>query len=206
MKAVYVQAIEHVADVDENLSTPHAFQEVAWPSHLGHEFGKDHGASIGVHRLHGTVESSRKAARTRKTATVLYGRVLPVDRRDERETDGGAGGLFGGGIQRRGMRGGAHCDEHDRQVDEHCHVRQPTEFLQGSNLAEDESGQGPDQAANGIAQLELDRFRQRLAVGDDDGPDVANELDGLEDVEEVAAPGTVYTESDVSEGFDRELV
>lgn len=149
--------------------------------------------------MHGAVERGRKVARVRQGRAVLDGGVRSVDGGDECRIDGIARRRGGRRVERRRVGGGAHGDEHDEQVDEDGHVGKPGELLQGPNLAQDEAGEGPDQAANSIAELEFYGFRQRFAVGYDDGADVADKLDGLKDIEQVAAPCSVDTEAYVSE-------
>lgn len=107
---------------------------------------------------------------------------------DQVRVDGGASGVGHGGIARRRMGGGSHGDEHDQQIDQDGHVREPGEALQGPDLAENEAGQCPHQTADGVAQPELGRLGQCLSVRDDDGADVTYQLDGLEDVDHVPAP------------------
>lgn len=103
------------------------------------------------------------------------------------------------------MGGCTHGDEHDDQVDEHGQVGQPAELLQSADLAQEEAGQRPDETADGVAELELGCLGQGLAVGDDDDGHVAEKLDGLEDVDEVAAPWSVDAEGEVTKGLDGEL-
>ena len=82
----------------------------------------------------------------------------------------------------------AHGDEHDEQIDPHGKVGEPAEFLERSDLAYKEACESPDQAANGVAQLELRGFRKSFTIGDDDDGHIAEQLDGLKDVEQVARP------------------
>ena len=91
----------------------------------------------------------------------------------------------------------AHGQEDDEQVDPDGEVGEPAEFLQRANLTEEEAGQGPDETADGVAQLELRRFGQRLAVGNDDDGHAAQQLDRLQDVETVAGRGTVEAERQI---------
>lgn len=74
------------------------------------------------------------------------------------------------------MCGDTHGDEHDQEIDPHREVGQPSEFLQRSDLAEKETGQGPDETTDGVAQLELRGFRESFSVRDDDDADTAYEL------------------------------
>lgn len=103
------------------------------------------------------------------------------------------------------MRGSTHRDEHNDQVDEDSQVGQPAELLEGSDLAQEETGQSPHQTADGVAELELGGLGKGLAVGDDDHTNIANQLNGLEDVDQVTGPMTIDTESNITKGLNREL-
>ena len=81
------EAVDHVAEVDEELGAPHGLDEVQGPAHLGHEFGEEHGAAVGVHRLHQTVDGGAKVADGRQTAA------------------GDDGGVDAGGVGRHQIRG-----------------------------------------------------------------------------------------------------
>lgn len=67
MVSVHKQTIKHVAEVNEALRSPHAFQKVIRAFHLGHEFREQHRSTIGIHRLHQTVDGSAKVGRVGKT-------------------------------------------------------------------------------------------------------------------------------------------
>lgn len=201
------ETVEHVADVDESLGSPHGSQEVLGTLHLGHELGEDHGATVGKHSLHSTADSAGEGSSAGQTTRSHHRRKDAVDGDDRRAiTDGGTGGLRRTGIIGGRVSGAAHGDEHASQVEPHCDVGQPTEFLQSTDLAEDEASQGPDQAADDVAELELGGLRQSLAVGDNDQTDIQEQLNALQNVKEVAHPWAVHSESHVSEATQRELV
>lgn len=58
----------------------------------------------------------------------------------------------------------------------------PAELLERADLANQETSNGPDQAANSIAELEFGYLGQGLTVGDDDNADIAEKLDRLQEV------------------------
>lgn len=78
------------------------------------------------------------------------------------------------------MCGNSHSDEDDEEVDPDGRICKPSKFLQRANLAKKEACKCPDEAADGITQLEFRYFRQSLAVGDDDESDTAKQLDRLQ--------------------------
>lgn len=63
------------------------------------------------------------------------------------------------------MCGDTHGDEHDQEIDPDSEIGQPCEFLQRSDLAYQETGQRPDETADGIAQFEFRDLRESFAVG-----------------------------------------
>ena len=205
--AVHEEAVEHVAEVDEALRAPHALEEVVRALHLRHELREQHGAAVGVHGLHQAVDGGAEVGLVREPGGMRHGRV---DAGCVGGHEGGvhavAGGGAGGRVQRRRVRGDAHGDEHDEEVDPDGQVGQRAEFLQRADLAEEEAGQGPHETADGVAELESGGFRERFAVGDDDGADVADELDRLEYVHQIARPLAVEAEREVAVGFDGVLV
>lgn len=54
--AVHEEAVKHVAEVDEELGSPHGLEEVVGTAHFGHEFDEQHCTAIGVDCLHQTVD------------------------------------------------------------------------------------------------------------------------------------------------------
>ena len=104
------------------------------------------------------------------------------------------------------MSGDAHRDEHDQEIDPNCKIGDPSKSLQRSNLAKEETGQCPNEAANGVAQLELRHFGKRFAIGYNDDADGADEEDRLEDVDQVSRPLAVDAECEVAVGFNGILV
>lgn len=54
--------------------------------------------------------------------------------------------------------------------------------LQSPDLADDHTGQGPDNHANAETQPELCDLRQALTISEDDDSDVEDQLDRLKDV------------------------
>lgn len=203
--AVHEESVEHVADVDEELGAPHALQEITRTLDLGHELGEDHASTVGVDCLHHSVDGATEVAGVGDATAVLHRRVLSVDWGDQLRIDAVTGRRGRGGEQRRGVSGRTHGDEHDNQVDEDSQVGQPAELLEGSDLAQEETGQSPHQTADGVAELELGGLGEGLTVGDNDDSNIAQQLNSLEDVDEVTAPGAVDTERQITEGLDGEL-
>lgn len=91
-----------------------------------------------------------------------------------------------------------HGDEHANQVEPDSKIGNPTELLEGTNLTNEETNNGPDQTADNKAEFELGDLRQSLSVGDDNQTNVENKLDTLQDVDQVAHPGTKETETEVT--------
>ena len=60
-----------------------------------------------------------------------------------------------GRVQRRRVRGDTHGDKHDQEIDPDGEIGEPSEFLQRSDLAQKEAGEGPDETADRVAQLEF---------------------------------------------------
>lgn len=104
------------------------------------------------------------------------------------------------------MCGDAHGDEHDEEVDPYGGVGQPSKFLQRAHLPDDEPDERPDKTADGVAEFKLGDFGQGFAAGDDDEADGADELDGLEHVEQIPGPLTVDAEGQVAIVLHGELV
>lgn len=90
-----------------------------------------------------------------------------------------------------------HGDEHDEEVDPHGTIGEPTEFLKRPDLANEETCERPHETADGVAKLELRGFRERFSIGDDNDRNVANELNGLQDIEQISGPLTVEAVGDV---------
>lgn len=69
---------------------------------------------------------------------------------------------------------------HGADDDEYVHpdgcVGEPSVFLQCPDLAEEEPCQSEDETADCVAELEFGDLRERLAVADDDGANIAEEL------------------------------
>lgn len=187
LEAIDEEAVEHVADVDEELGTPHALQEVTRTLDLGHEFREDHGSTICIDGLHHTVDRGAEVALVGKASAMGDSGEGAVDRCDQFWVDGVAGRGGRGGVQRRRIGGSTHGNEHDGQVNEDSGVGQPAELLQRPNLTQGKAGQGPHETAHGVTELELGCLRQRFSIGDDDDSNVAQKLNSLQEVHGVAA-------------------
>lgn len=120
---VHEQAVEHVADVDEELRSPHALQEVVRAFHLGHKFGKQHRTTVRVHGLHQTIDGRAKVGWVGKACRMG----------DRWEDTGGIGShqvwihavtgrASSGRIQRRRVCGDTHGDEHNQEIDPHREI------------------------------------------------------------------------------------
>ena len=94
----------------------------------------------------------------------------------------------GGGVQRWGVSDEAHGEEDDEEVEPYGEVSEPAELLEGADLANEEACEGPDKAADGVAELEFGGFGESFAVGNNDDGNIADELDGLQDVHAVTSP------------------
>ena len=99
-----------------------------------------------------------------------------------------------------------HGEEDDEEIHPDGRIGQPSEILQGSDLSQDHTGEGPDDAEHDEASVEIGDLGQTLAVGDDDNSDVEEQLDGLEDIDAVAAYCSIDTECNISIGLERVLV
>lgn len=104
------------------------------------------------------------------------------------------------------MRGNAHGDEDDEEIDPDTCVGKEPEFLQRADLAQRGADNGPDQTAHGIAEVELRDFGQGLAVADDNQTDLECQLETLHDVEKVAQRSAVEAVGNVAVVLDGELV
>jgi len=62
-------------------------------------------------------------------------------------------------------------------------TRQSRRDISKNARRRDQSSYSPDETADGEAELEFGGLRQSKTVGDDDGADVQDELDRLQDVE-----------------------
>ena len=113
---------------------------------------------------------------------------------------------IGRGIVRSFVGNADHGDDHAGNVDPDSSVCEPAELLQCADLTKKEAGDSPDETADGEAELELCSLGKSKTVGDDDGADVEDELDGLQDVEEVAHRLAVKAETHVTVTLEGELV
>lgn len=75
---VHVQAVYHVDDIDEKLCTPHALQEIAWPTHFRHELNKNQRAAVRVDSLHEAVDGRADITGIRKAPAVLDGGIATI--------------------------------------------------------------------------------------------------------------------------------
>lgn len=64
--------VEDIHDVDEALSTYHAFPKITWSLHLRHEFDEYHGSAVGINCLHQTIEGAGKAPGVRREAGKMH--------------------------------------------------------------------------------------------------------------------------------------
>lgn len=118
----------------------------------------------------------------------------------------GASGLRGSCIVGRRVSSASHGDNHADDIDPHSSISQPSELLQGANLAQKKANERPDQTADDKAQLELGGLGQCFTVGDNDQTDVQQQLNALQDVEEMSDPRPVKTETEITEAAYGELV
>jgi hypothetical protein len=70
-----------------------------------------------------------------------------------------------------------HAYEHYHQINPYCSISGPTVFLECPNLANTETDDSPDQAADSVTKFELAHLRQRLSVADDDEAGSTEKLD-----------------------------
>ena len=78
--------------------------------------------------------------------------------------------------------------------------------MKRANLADKKASDCPNKAADCVAQFKFGGLGESFAIGDGDDCDIAEELDGLEDVQAVSTDVAVEAESDVAVRFTRELV
>ena len=98
------------------------------------------------------------------------------------------------------MRNKTHREEDDEEVKPDCKIGKPAELLESSNLAKEEAGKGPNETADGVTELKLRGFRESFAIGDDDDGNVANQLDGLQNIHAIACPISVEAKCNVTIG------
>ena len=206
---VDVASIDHVAGVDEELGSPHGLDKVTRSLHFSHELDEELSSTVRIHTLHQAVDGPNQAVWVRETVVVLYGRVNA--RIGIRGDVGRNRGTTGGAKNRNGIVGRAVCDdthrdEHDEQVHPDGRVREPAVFGESSHLTNEETNDGPDQTANGVAKLELRYLGNGLSITDHDQADTADQLDTLQDVDHVARACAVETECQVSVILQREFV
>lgn len=166
MEIVHIRPIDHINRVDEELRPPHDLQEVPRPLQLRHELDEELRARVGVDALHQADDGAHEAVVRRRDAAVGHdGRVRPVvARRHGRAARGRAGGAgLGGGVVGRAVRDDAHRDEHDEEVEDDGPVGDPREAGERADLAHGEAGEGPDEAADAVAEAELGYLRDGLA-------------------------------------------
>jgi hypothetical protein len=70
-----------------------------------------------------------------------------------------------------------HAYEYYHQINPYCCIGKPTVFLKCPNLANTETYDSPDQAADSVTKFELAHLRQRLSVTDDDEAGSTEKLD-----------------------------
>lgn len=70
------------------------------------------------------------------------------------------------------MRGDAHGDEHDQQIDLDGEVGQEPKLLESTDLTDQEASYGPHDYTNSITESKLARLGQSFAVADKDHGDV----------------------------------
>lgn len=91
-----------------------------------------------------------------------------------------------------------HSDSHASKIDPDGNIGKPAELLKCSNLPKSKPSYSPNERANNIAELELHGLRQSLPVGDYDTPDIQNQLNRLQDVEQIACPRPKQSKSQVT--------
>lgn len=96
------------------------------------------------------------------------------------------------------MGNNRHGLDYDKNVDPNRCISQPAVLLKSANLPNEEAGECKDQAANGVAELELGHLRKCLAIGNDNDADVEKQLNRLQDVNRVAHWRPIYAKCNVS--------
>lgn len=104
------------------------------------------------------------------------------------------------------MSSTAHGDEHAKQIQPDGDIGEPAKLLQGSNLTDQETDNGPNQTANDITEFELDSLGKGLPRTHDNQADIKQQLDSLQDVEEIAHVEAVDTEAQITEASNGEVV
>ena len=100
-----------------------------------------------------------------------------------------------------GVRNDAHGKDNHKHIEPDSGVSEPAVFLQRADLPDDVAAEGPDEAADGVAELELGDLREGLPVADYDYADVEEELDALQDVDHLPHEAAVGAEGDVAVGL-----
>lgn len=73
---IHHQPIDHVHGINEELRSSHAFEEVSWSRHLGHEFNEEHCTTICIYTLHKAIDRTNEIARIREAPEVAYGWIF----------------------------------------------------------------------------------------------------------------------------------
>ena len=75
LEVIAVTSVNHIANVDKGLGTPHRLDKVIRTSHLGHEFNKELGTTVGIDTLHQTIDGPDQAIRVRQAIVMNYRRI-----------------------------------------------------------------------------------------------------------------------------------
>lgn len=138
----------------------------------------------------------------------LDGRISPVGKWRNRCTTQGSSSRTSLSSPIVGLAMGhhTHTDEHDHQVENHSEVRQEAQFVESSDLSEEEAYNRPDQAADDITEAELGHLRDRKTIADNKDTNADHELQSLKEVDGIAKPRAPDAESKIAVVLGRKLV
>ena len=137
------------------------------PRHLRQKFYKDLCSTVRIDSVHKTVNRGTKVGSTWQPSGVRDRReVTFIIGHDQGRINAVSRGGRIGRVQWRRVGGHTHSDEHDEQVDPDSKICKEAELLKCTDLAKQESDDGPKDYTNGIAKPESACLLQGFAVTD----------------------------------------
>lgn len=203
------RSIGHVAGVDEELGTPHGLEEIPRSLKLGHELDEQLCSSVSIDTIHETIDGAGEAVGRRRNAAMSFDRrISSVGKWRDRCATQGSSSRTGLSSTIVGLAVGhhTHTDEHDHQVKDHSKVRQEAQLVKRPDLSQEETHNGPDQAAYDIAKAEFGHLRNRKTIADNEDANADHELQSLKEIDGIAKPRAPDTESKIAVVLCRKLV